>query len=292
LKADFTRRDKTSPQNLSGIKRADENFGQLRATELSSKHIAQYIEKQQAEGYANASINRITGLIGQAFQLAMREREGQLVRVPYIERLSEKENARQGFTDAATFDQIRENLPEDLRDFAQFAFSTGWRKNEIAGLDWSNGQDGDTMIRLRPEQAKNKNGRSVPVTGELVDVIGRRRGARQLKVGGTTEIVNLVFHRHGAPIREFRKAWKRACLKANVPGLLFHDLRRSAVTAMIQAKVPQLVAMQLSGHRTNSMFRYGIMVEDGLRDAMAATEAYHETRRQKQARGNVRSIAK
>jgi hypothetical protein len=62
---------------------------------------------------------------------------------------------------------------------------------------------------------------------------------------------------------------------------------------MIQAKVPQLVAMQLSGHRTTSMFRrYGIMVEEGLRDAMAATEAYHETQRQKQARQNVRSIAK
>jgi hypothetical protein len=76
--------------------------------------------------------------------------------------------------------------------------------------------------------------------------------------------------------------------------LLFHDLRRSAVTAMVQAHVPQLIAMQISGHKTASMFkRYSISVEDELRDAMAATEAYHTTQTQKHAaQENVRAISK
>jgi len=178
-------------------------------------------------------------------------RQDLLTRMPYIEHLSESGNVRQGFTDAATFERIRENLPEDLRDFAQFAFSTGWRKGEIASLDWSNVQDGDAVIRLRPDQAKNGRGRSVPITGKLVDIVKRRREARPFRVNGVTRIAHLVFHRgDGSPVRDIRKAWAKACNAAGASKLLFHDLRRSAVSAMVAAKVPQLVAMGISGHQT------------------------------------------
>ena len=150
------------------------------------------------------------------------------------------------------------------------------------------------MIRLRPEQAKNKTGRSVPITGALVDVIKRRREARKMEVNGTTELARLVFHRDGRAVTEFRKSWATACRKASVPNLLFHDLRRSAVTAMVQAHVPQLIAMQISGHKTASMFkRYSISVESELVDAMAATEALsRETNREARAAKKRANISK
>jgi integrase len=294
LKADFMQRGKTSSQNGSTIKLADEAFGHIRAMELSPDHVNHFIADKLADGYANASINRITGVIGQAFQLAVREQR--ISHAPYIKHLPE-DNARQGFVAADAFEHVRENLPADLRDFAQFAFSTGWRRGEISSLDWSNLQDNDTMIRLRPDQAKNKNGRSVPVTGKLVDIIKRRREARTFEANGVTKMSGLLFHRgDGQEIIEFRKSWATACKKAGRPGLLFHDLRRSAVTAMVNGKVPQLVAMQISGHKTASMFkRYAIQVEDEMRDAMAATERYHEAQIEKaqaQQHENVRTISK
>ena len=290
LEVDFRQRGKGSPQNLCGIRQAKEYFGDFRAMALRPKDVNVYIEKQKAEKYANASINRILGLVEQSFTLAVKEER--LSRAPYIKRLPEN-NARQGFCDAATFARVCGNLPQPLADFAQFAFSTGWRRGEIASLDWSNVQDGDGMIRLRPSQAKNKTGRSVPVTGALVDVIKRRREARTMQVNGTTELARLVFHRDGRAVTEFRKAWHSACKKVDAPNLLFHDLRRSAVTAMVQAHVPQLIAMQISGHKTASMFkRYSISVESELRDAMQATEAYHQEQTRKHAQENVRSISK
>jgi integrase len=292
LKADFMQRGKLSPQNESTIKIAQDAFGHIRAMELSPDHVNRYIDEKLADCYANASINRITGIVGQAFQLAVREER--LSHAPYIKHLRE-DNARQGFTDAATFERIRQNLPNDLQDFAQFAFSTGWRRGEISSLDWSNVQAGDSMIRLRPDQAKNKTGRSVPVTGKLVEIIKRRREARTFEANGITQISHLVFHRgDGNPVFEFRKSWKSACKKAGRSGLLFHDLRRSAVTAMVQARVPQLIAMAISGHKTASVFkRYAISVEAELCDAMAATEQYHQDQQQKQAQQeNVLSISK
>jgi hypothetical protein len=68
------------------------------------------------------------------------------------------------------------------------------------------------------------------------------------------------------------KKWRRQQLK--YVGLLFHDLRRSGVRNLIRVGVQQKVAMQISGHKTASVFqRYNIVDE---RDIMEAGRKLNE----------------
>jgi integrase len=57
-------------------------------------------------------------------------------------------------------------------------------------------------------------------------------------------------------------------------GLTIHDFLRSAIRNLIDAGVPEKVAMSISGHKTRSVFdRYHIVSTENVTDAMRRVEA-------------------
>lgn len=112
------------------------------------------------------------------------------------------------------------------------------------------------------------------MTGDLWDLIEHQWAAREYRTTDQqTALSPYLFHRRGQPIVDFRDAWGEACKKAGAPGLLFHDLRRSAVRNMERAGVSQAVAMKITGHKTPSVYRrYRIVNEDDIERALAQTQ--------------------
>ncbi len=145
-------------------------------------------------------------------------------------------------------------------------------------LEWRDVNLSAREIRLRSEHSKNKRPRLVKLAGELLTLLEHRATLRRLDCP-------LVFHRAGKPLGDFRKAWTTACEVAGFAGILFHDLRRSAIRNMVRAGVPERVAMRISGHRTRSIFdRYDVTSEADLDAAADRTARYVDKRRSEATR--------
>lgn len=277
LVVDYTNNGRRSVDTLTAhIKPVRAAFGTDRAVDVTEARVERYKDARLGAQRKPATVNRELAVIRRAFRLAVRQKR--LATMPVIVLLAEH-NARQGFFERGDFETLCAHLPEHLRDFARFAYLSGWRKGEVASLTWANVDRDARLVRLLPGASKNGEGRTLALEGDLWELAERRRAAREYKgADGGPVITPLVFHYRGAPVRDLRKAWATACEKANVPGRLFHDLRRTAIRNMVRAGVSQPVAMKISGHRTAAVFRrYDITTDADIRDALRRTQAHIST---------------
>jgi integrase len=174
---------------------------------------------------------------------------------------------RKGFLEYADFQKLRTELPEYLRPVATMAYYTGMRLGEILKIRWQSVDSDNGEVRLDPDTTKNGEPRTVPLFGELSNMLKIER-ERHLDT-------EFVFMRSNQRIGSFYKAWKSACKRAGLNGLLFHDFRRTGVRNLVRAGVPERVAMAISGHKTRAVFeRYNIVSGRDLMDAATRMESY------------------
>ena len=84
-----------------------------------------------------------------------------------------------------------------------------------------------------------------------------------------------LIQNEGRPVYDWEKAWSTACELAGVPNALFHDLRRTALTHMIEAGLSEKEAMEISGHKTRAVFdRYHIVSERRLKEMAGRLETH------------------
>lgn len=251
-----------------------EAFSRSRALSLTTDAVRRYIEVRRSAGKSNATINRETEHLAAAFRLALRERR--LAALPWIPRLSEKGNARQGFFEKDELEAILPHLPAPLDAATLFGYLYGWREDEIRLLRWDAIDRHAREIRLY--ESKNGEGRSLPLDEGGWTLIEAQWSAREFPTReGASGLSQWVFHRNGKPVDKstWGRQWRAARIAAKLPCKLFHDLRRTAIRNMIRAGVPESIAMKISGHRTRAIFdRYNITDERDKRKALEDTRSY------------------
>jgi len=256
-------------ETISGLKALDEFFEYgkdkpgVAATRITTDAARDFTQKRLAKGAANDTVNGSLALLRRMLKIAHEDRK--LHVMPKI-RLLKPGRPRKGFLDRGGFEELLGHIHDKLKPLFVFLYYCGVRLGEAKQIEWSQVELAGKIIRLEGDQTKNSQPREIPLPDGLVSML------ETLPEDGP------VFD-----TTNYRKAWHKACVAVGrgtlekvegkpdqrYNGLLIHDLRRSAIRNMMDADVGEKVAMEISGHKTRSVFdRYNIVSREDKTKAM------------------------
>ncbi|MBC8721431.1 site-specific integrase [Paraburkholderia sp. 31.1] len=257
--------NEVSPHKKSGageierIKKLREDLiSQYKITALSSKVIADYRDRRLAgdakrKAVTGSTVNRELTLIGHVLNVARKEWDVHidvnpvsLIRRPRenrsrTRRLSHDEEKRLLAELAASPRDENGRFERGgsrndwVRPIVIIAVETAMRRSEILSLRWSDVFLEDRYVRLH--DTKNGESRDVPLSSRAVATLSAL----------PRHITGRVF-----PISadSLKKVFLRACERAQLDDLHFHDLRREACTRLADRVDSVLELAAITGHRT------------------------------------------
>ena len=257
------------------VKHLQPFFGHLAAADVTTNLCKRYIACRQKAGVADSTINRTLAALKRMFHLATECTPPKVQFVPYIPMLKEN-NARTGFVEAEArmrLEQACGRIGWWMLAMLEVGCTYGWRHGSLLKMRVKQVDPHANVIRLEPGTTKNKKGLEVTMP----------RRVRELLLGcikGKGPEDCLFTRANGKPVRDFRRSWQKACAEAGVPGLHFHDLRRTAARNMRRGHVSERVAMEVGGWKTTSVFhRYAIVDNEDIANAMDMLERSQDQQR-------------
>jgi integrase len=253
--------------------RLREAFGRFRACQITSEHIRGYIVRRQSEGLTSGTINRELAALTRMFRLATRQTPPLVSTIPHIPHLTEH-NVRQGFFTDEEYTILRAALPDHLKVPFILAYWTGMRMGEVLRLRWDQMDLTEGLVRLEPGTTKSGRGRLIPLSAEVCAVLRQWKDQTSRRYPAAP----WVCHYRGERLARIqKKLWDKVCTRVGLNDKLFHDLRRTAIRNMVRRGISERIAMEISGHRTRSVFdRYDIVSEADIREARTRMNQVHQ----------------
>ncbi len=247
------------------------HFGLEPAKRVTTSLIKKYIQLRLPEA-AEATINKELAFLRRAFRLGFRNDPQLVEKVPHFP-MFHLDNEREGIVTYEHYRQLRDSLPPYARVALVIAYHTGARKGEIRKIRTERIDLKAGRIELAKKTTKNKTARYLPIYGEMSVEL-------DLALSLCQPACPFLIQDAGVPVVDWEKAWKSARKLAGIDRSLFHDLRRTALTNMIEAGLSEKEAMEISGHKTRYVFdRYHIVSERRMRQLSGRLETHLEAQK-------------
>lgn len=138
------------------------------------------------------------------------------------------------------FKRLVKVMPDYLYAIVVTAIQTGFRKQNVLRLRWEQINFDSRTIELLQSENKGKKHIQKPITDTLYNLLQKLNP----KPSGYV----FVNPRTGKPYTDIRKAFNTALKRANITGLVFHDLRRTFGTWLIKNGVDIRTVQHLLDH--------------------------------------------
>jgi integrase len=123
-------------------------------------------------------------------------------------------------------------------------------QREIVGLTWGRVDLTAGCIRLKENDTKISEARSISIRRELRQVLQ----SLPLTIDSQGNHLSYVFTRNGLRIKSIREIFSRVCRDAGLTNVVFHDQRHTVTTTLRRAGVDAFTAMRITGHITMAVW--------------------------------------
>lgn len=235
----------------------DAGLGQYSLAALTPKLIAQYRDSQLAE-VGPSTVRQRLGLLSRLIDLATREwgiplasNPCAMVSRPVVD------DARDRRLQSGELERLLVECSPHLSAITNLAIETAARLGELLAVKWSDVDMHRRVMRLRGierrdgKSQRTKNGdalRAVPLSSRAVAIL-KELQTQPRHIGGR------VFY-WWADTSSFNKSWARACRRAGIENLRFHDLRHEATSRLFElGTFDSMEVASITGHKTLSMLK-------------------------------------
>ncbi len=178
------------------------------------------------------------------------------------------DDSRVRYVSSDEAERLRFTLHKWLKPIVVIAAQTGLRKGNIVELTVPQLDFNKNLIIV----PKTKNGD--PVCVPMTEIVRNTllRVLQERKVASPYVFCDEFGQPHSG--RKVSMAFKRACERAGIKNLRFHDLRHDFATALVQAGVDLYRVQRLCGHKDQRMTqRYAHLLPESLREAIKVIDS-------------------
>lgn len=233
-------RDPSDKYRLAVLKR---KLGNPPLAQITQESLDEALKGQKPSSY-----NRYLQLVHAVLALAASKRKW-LTAVPKFERKS-VDDQRVRWLTKEEWDKLRKQLPDYLREMAQFALATGLRENNVIGLQWSQVDLKRATAWIHPDQAKAGKAIGIPLNDDAMAVLAVRRTACDKEEEKTGQEQPTVFRQL---YKTSNRAWYEALKAAGLKGFRWHDLRHTWASWHVMGGTRLEELQKLGGWKTLAM---------------------------------------
>jgi integrase len=260
----------THSRNEQMCNNLKEFLGQCLLGDVSPSLLSQYKARKLEKGYRRETILREFGLLRRIFNIAIEEwelcKENPVRKA--LKTLGRADNKKVRYLTSEEIPRLMQALPGWLKPVVILARHTGLRRGNLLDLTWEQVNLSKKLIVV----SRTKNGEpiGIPLSETASRTLTELQRVRYLHSP-------FVFcDRDGKSHTPFKVsvAFKRACKKAEIHDLRFHDLRHDFASNLVQSGVDIYTVRELLGHKDLRMtVRYCHLAPENLRKAVSVLDA-------------------
>lgn len=224
--------------------------------DIGPEDVERFRAKRRTE-VSDSTINRELSCLKTLFNKAVEWGKLESNPIAKVKKFREPNSKERILTQGEAQQLINEASPQ-LKPILITALNTGMRRGEILSLRWKDIDFHKGFIFIG--DSKSGRSRSIPINMKVFETL------KDIPQEGEFVFFNSETKTH---VKDVKTGFKKACYRAGIKGLRFHDLRHTAASWMVESGIDLVTVSKLLGHSSITMtMKYAHPTPENMRRAV------------------------